>query len=132
MRTTGDNVPFGSNMFDVVFEVICMQHICSYTIRSRIMDDLVRVTKPGGIMVMQLGFNKPPLPVFNNGNYYVGYYDERFDVQDTNGWCDCCVTDESQIINDFEKRGLKDIKTWHTTGVNDPNHDSWIWCCGTK
>ena len=65
--------------------------------------------------------------------HYVPYHAEQLlGVQDTNGWADGCVTEDSDMINDFVDVGLVDIKTWHTPMVLDTSHDEWIWCCGVK
>lgn len=127
-HTTGDNIPLEDNYVDIVFAVICFQHICSYTIRSMILDDMVKVLKPGGTLVIQMGFNKDWKP-----DNYVDYYtDKLLGVKDTNGFCDACVENENQIMEDFTKRGLLSVTTWLTNGVNDPNHPQWIWCSGKK
>jgi len=126
--TTGDRIPVDDNLFDVVFEVICMQHICSYTIRKRILTDMYRVCKPGGVVVCQLGFNNGNYP-----DYYVDYYaDKLLGVKETNGASDCCVTDERQITNDFFEIGFTVEGVWHTDTVADVHHSSWIWICGRK
>lgn len=128
VHTTGDNIPLPDSSIDLIFSVICMQHICSHTVRSRILDDMARVLTPGGVLVIQMGFNKDWMP-----DNYVDYYTDRLlGVKDTNGFCDCCVQNENQLIEDFSKRGLKNITAWLTGNVNDPNHPQWIWCSGQK
>jgi ubiquinone/menaquinone biosynthesis C-methylase UbiE len=129
IHTTGDNIPAGDNMFDIVFEVICLQHICSYTIRKRILTDMCRVCKPGGMVVCQFGFNKKIPPE----THYVGYHAEQLrGVYDTNGWADCCVMDEKEIRDDFTQIRFTVEDIWHTGIVMDQNHDSWVWICGRK
>lgn len=131
--TPGDSIPT-QKQYDLVFEVICLQHICSYTIRTRILAEMVRVCKSGGLIVCQFGFNDKTLPRSNhNTRYYADYYENDFKAEDTNGWADCCVTDEFQLINDLQKLGLKEINTWHTPSAGpDINHDKWIWISGKK
>lgn len=125
----GCHIPCSDDLMDVVFEVICLQHICSYSIRSIILSEMARVTRPGGIMVCQFGFNSPNrIP-----SYYVDYKtDKHLGVTDTNGACDCCVTDERQLSDDFERIGMDVIEIWHTPWVEDPNHDDWVWIAGRK
>ena len=136
--TPGDSIPVKDNVFDVIFEVICMQHICSYTIRKRILTDMARVCAPGGMVVCQFGFNfdlpTKPGPHFRPGAYlYVDYYaDQLLGVKETNGSSDCCVTDDNQLIKDFEDIGLTVEEVWHTDYVMDENHDNWVWICGRK
>ncbi len=131
--TPGDSIST-LEKFDVVFEVICLQHICSYSIRKRILHDMYDVCKRGGLVVCQFGFNDKTLPRSNyNTRFYAGYCEDQFaGIEDTNGASDCCVTDSKQLIEDFQDIGLKDIETWHTGTVNDVNHDSWIWISGRK
>lgn len=132
MVTPGDSIPT-QRQYDLVFEVICLQHVCSYTIRKRILAEMARVCKPGGMVVCQFGFNNKTLPKSNhNTRYYVDYYEDNFDAQDTNGGWDCCVTDVNQPIKDFMEVGLKSPVVWNTEVVNDVNHDSWLWIAGAK
>ena len=132
-NTTGDNIPLPDSCADLVFSVICITHICSYTVRSRILNDMVRILRPGGILVNQMGFNngRDKVSPYWKPNWYVGYYTDRLEV-DTNGISDCCVEDENQLLEDYEKRGLKSLTYWFTDGVNDPNHPQWLWCSGKK
>jgi SAM-dependent methyltransferase len=130
--TSGDNIPIADKNFDLIFEVICLQHICSYTIRKRILTDMARVCSPGGIIVCQFGFNYG-MRNDHNTQYYVDYYTDKFTgMPDTNGASDCCVLEDSQLFKDFEDIGLKTIEIWHTPTVMDTNHDNWVWICGRK
>ena len=127
--TTGDNIPIQEEKFDLVFSVICLQHICSYTIRKRILSEMSRVAAPGGMVVVQMGFNV----VIPSHTHYVSYHEEQLlGIHDTNGFADGCVTNDSDLTSDFCDVGLGDIKTWHTDMVLDTSHDDWIWCCGAK
>lgn len=131
--TTGDNIPDDGHQYNLVFEVICFQHICSYNIRKKILADMVRICKPGGRVVLQMGFNDKTLPRSNhNTRFYADYYEDNFEVEDTNGWADCCVTNERQPIDDLKSLGLDPVGVWFTEGVNDINHDKWIWVSGRK
>jgi ubiquinone/menaquinone biosynthesis C-methylase UbiE len=130
--TTGDNIPIHDRTFDVVFEVICLQHICSYTIRKRILTDMARICSPGGIVVCQFGFNYE-MRTDQRARFYVDYYaDQLIGVPDTNGASDCCVLEEAQLSKDFEEIGLKVVEIWHTDRVLDTHHDNWVWICGKK
>ena len=131
-ETTGDNIPVKDNAFDLIFEVICLQHICSYTIRKRILTDMARICNPGGMVVCQLGFNQA-MRNDPGTRYYTDYYSDILSgMPDTNGGSDCCVLEDAQLAKDFEDIGLKVVEIWHTPTVNDVNHDDWIWICGTK
>lgn len=125
--TQGNQIPEEDDTFDFIFEVICLQHICSHFIRANILSEMSRVVKSGGMMVVQFGFNEK-VP-----SHYVSYFEDRLvGVRDTNGFCDCCVTSSNQIINSMTDLGFIDLKVWFTETVADENHDSWIWCSGVK
>jgi ubiquinone/menaquinone biosynthesis C-methylase UbiE len=127
-KCDGKSVPLSNNSVDHAFSVICMQHICSYNIRRKILEELYRVLKPFGWLVCQFGFNDPDtIPA-----HYVGYYANKYDATDTNGACDCCVTDQVQLIRDLKSIGFNKTYVWHTHWVNDSNHTNWIWIRGQK
>lgn len=119
--TDGKSIPAEDSSYDVVFSVICLQHICVHDIRMKIMEDVYRVLKPGGHFCFQMGYgqryNAPGRP----------YYDNYIDAVSTNGGCDTLVEDENYLISDLEKIGFKDVKvTIRPTGPGD-SHDNWIW-----
>jgi len=121
--TSGDNISMVDNdVYDVVFSVICFQHICSHEIRFNILKDIHRVLKPGGKLCFQMGYGgKGEIPT-------AGYFDNVFDAVSTNGHADVSITDETDIQQDLvEKIGYinyrSDIKE---TGPGD-NHRNWIW-----
>jgi SAM-dependent methyltransferase len=127
--TPGDSIPIFDEKFDLVFEVICLQHVCSYSIRRRILSEMVRVCQIGGIVVCQFGFNDSP----PKNPQYVEYYDDKLlGVIDTNGWADCCVQSEDQLKKDFTEIGLEPVDLWYTSMVGDIWHDRWVWICGRK
>lgn len=134
--TPGDTIPVRSGYYpyNLIFEVICFQHICSYSIRRNILRHMTRCCLSGGMIVLQMGFNDKTLPRSNhNTRYYTYYYEEPLDnIPDTNGASDCCVTDPEQPVKDLKDLGMTDIKVWYTEGVNDINHDKWIWVSGRK
>lgn len=121
--TSGDNLSMiEDNAYDVVFAVICFQHICSHEIRFSIMKDIYRVLKPGGKLCFQMGYGgKEGIPT-------AGYFDDVFDAASTNGHADVSITDESDIQKDLtEKIGYINYKSdIRETGPGD-NHRNWIW-----
>jgi len=128
-HTPGDCIPIQDEIFDIVFEVICLQHVCSYTIRKKILSDMARVCRLSGLVVCQFGFNEGSL----RNPHYAGYYDDKLiGVTDTNGWADCCVQSEDQLKNDFKDIGLEVVSLWYTGMVEDIWHDKWVWVCGRK
>ena len=71
--TSGDNLSeVLSESYDVVFAVICFQHICVYEIRHAILKDIYRVLKPGGYLSFQMGYGGkdgiPTADYFDNVN----------------------------------------------------------------
>lgn len=119
--TDGKSIPAEDASYDVVFSVICLQHICVHDVRMKIMEDVYRVLKPGGHFCFQMGYghrhNAPGRP----------YHDNYIDATSTNGGCDTLVEDENYLITDLEKIGFKDVSvTIRPTGPGD-SHDNWIW-----
>ena len=120
--TSGDNLDeVDSESYDVVFAVICFQHICVYEIRDSIIKDIYRVLKPGGYLCFQMGFGgKEGIPT-------AGYFDNVYDATTTNGHADVSITNEDDIKNHLEKLGYKNYKSdIRPTGPGD-NHKNWIW-----
>ena len=121
--TSGDNLSMiEDNTYDVVFAVICFQHICSHEIRFSILEDIHRVLKPGGKLCFQMGYGgKEGIPT-------AGYFDDVFDAASTNGHADASITNEADIQQDLtEKIGYINYKSdIRETGPGD-NHRNWIW-----
>jgi len=126
--TSGDNLSMvEDNIYDVVFAVICFQHICSHEIRFNILEDIYRVLKPGGKLCFQMGYGgKEGIPT-------AGYFDDIFDAASTNGHADVSITDESDIQKDLiEKIGYINYRSdIRETGPGD-NHRNWIWVQAEK
>lgn len=114
----GKGIPFEENVYDVVFSVICLQHICVHEIRFAIMKDVYRVLKPGGHFCFQMGFGgRTPA---------AGYYENIYDAQETNGGYDVAFNDETFLKDDLEKIGFKNYKSdVRPTGPGD-SHPNWI------
>ncbi len=121
--TTGDNLSMIPNEeYDVVFAVICFQHICVHEIRLLIMQDIWRVLKYGGHLCFQMGFGgKEGIPT-------AGYYDNNYDAGSTNGHADVSIENEADLMDDLlNKIGYKNYKSdIRSTGPGD-NHRNWIW-----
>lgn len=123
--TSGDNVPTLNESYDIVFSVICLQHICVHEIRMKIMADIYRVLKNGGYFCFQMGFGKERI---NS----VSYYDNFYDAPVTNGLMDTRVEDAEYLIKDLEKIGFKDIEyVIRPVGPGDL-HPNWIWVQAQK
>lgn len=121
--TTGDNLSaIADGVYDVVFAVICFQHICVHEIRFNILKDIHRVLKPGGKLCFQMGYGgKGEIPT-------AGYYDNNYDAGSTNGHSDVSIQDEQTIFDDLVgKIGFSNYKSdIRPTGPGD-NHKNWIW-----
>jgi SAM-dependent methyltransferase len=117
----GKNIPAEDNTYDVVFSVICMQHIASYSIRDYIKRECYRVLKEGGYFCFQMGFGG------RRGQKWVKYHDDAYDAEATNGFHDVSITDEKDLIDHLTKIGFTNIETHlRPTGPGD-GHQNWIW-----
>jgi len=125
-HTNGDSLDdIDDDTYDVVYSVICLQHICSHEIRDNIFREAYRVLKPGGKLCFQMGYGGKEYPT-------ASWQDDQFDAASTNGHSDVSITNEQDVIDDLEAIGfgsyLSDIRP---TGPGD-NHRNWIWIQVTK
>ena len=122
-HTSGDNLSMiDDNVYDVVFAVICFQHICVHDIRFNILKESYRVLKEGGRLCFQMGYGgKEHAPTAK-------YYDNVYDAASTNGHADVSITNEEELKDDLiNKIGFKNYKSdIRPTGPGD-NHRNWIW-----
>lgn len=115
---TGSDIPVDDQYYDVVFAVICLQHICVHEVRFKIMQEIHRVLKPGGYFCAQMGFG--------GRTGAVNYYDNNYDAEETNGLCDVSIENEDYLKDDLKKIGFKNYKS----DLRDPCqdlHEKWIW-----
>jgi ubiquinone/menaquinone biosynthesis C-methylase UbiE len=119
----GKSIPAEDNSYDVVFSVICLQHIACYDIRFNIFKEILRVLKPGGHFCFQMGFGGKP-----DTNIVCDYYANSYDAGNTNGYFDVAVTSEDQLKKDLlENLSFKNYKSdIRLTGPGD-SHYNWIW-----
>jgi len=119
----GKSIPVDNDTYDVVFSVICLQHIACYDVRFSIMSDIKRILKPGGRFCFQMGFGG------KSNNYTVSqYYENAVNATVTNGGHDVSIVDENNLKDDLvNKLGFTDYKSnIRPVGPGD-NHKNWIW-----
>jgi len=118
----GQSIPVEDKSYDVVFSVICLQHIASHTIRQNIFKDAYRVLKNEGYLCFQMGYGgKPPEATT------AGYYEDAYDAGKTNSGHDVVVDSPEQLQTDLEKIGFKNFKyDIRPRGPGD-SHAYWIW-----
>jgi len=114
----GSDIPVDGETYDVVFAVICLQHICVQEIRYKIMQEILRVLKPGGYFCAQMGFG--------GRSNSVNYYDNNYSALGTNGECDVSIENEEFLKDDLSKIGFKNYKSDLRNPCQDL-HDKWIW-----
>jgi ubiquinone/menaquinone biosynthesis C-methylase UbiE len=123
----GDNIPCEDKQYDIVFSVICLQHICIHDVRYSIMEDVYRFLKPGGYFCWQMGYGgKPPRTDWST------WYENIYGAKRANGGYDVSILDENEVKSDILKIGFKtfdfDIRP---TGPSD-NHHNWIFMRAQK
>lgn len=119
----GQSIPVDDNTYDVVFSVICLQHICCYDIRFNIMKDIKRVLKPGGYFSFQMGYGSK----WDSGATSK-YYENIFDATATNSGYDVSIENEDVVKTDLlDNLGFTNYKAdLRPTGPGD-THRNWIW-----
>jgi SAM-dependent methyltransferase len=119
----GKSIPVEDSVYDVVFSVICLQHIACYDIRFSIMSDIKRILKPNGRFCFQMGFGGK-----SDQWVFCQYYDNAVNASFTNGRHDVSIVDENNLKDDLvNKLGFTDYKSDIRPVGPDDNHKNWIW-----
>ena len=120
--TSGDNIPGDFLEYDLIFSVICLQHICVHQIRYSIMKDIYRVLKPGGYFCAQMGYGGK-----TNSDAVAEYHENQYQASGTNGFHDVSIKDEQNLIDDLTQIGFKNyLSDLRPVGPGD-NHRNWLW-----
>ena len=114
-----------SDYYDFVLSTITLQHIPVYTIRSKILTDILRVMKPGGLFAFQMGFGVNLEDQL--GRPKSRYFDDAVDAKSSNGNHDVRILHTDEIVNDLAKIGLKKVETSIRESFSDIGHPSWIY-----
>ncbi|MFA5490699.1 MAG: class I SAM-dependent methyltransferase [Candidimonas sp.] len=122
----GKSIPFDDESYDVVFSVICLQHIACWSIRKSIFEETHRVLKKDGKFCFQMGYggkkNKPTSD----------YHADSVDAKGTNGRLDVAVLDQKCLEKDLSDCGFSNyISDIRPVGPGD-DHANWIWVEVTK
>lgn len=122
----GKSIPCEDSLYDVVFSVICLQHIAVHEVRYAIMEEVYRVLKTGGHFCFQMGYGGKPDRIGKKVIRWAKYHDNYYDALGTNGWCDVSIEDENDLKADLEKIGFTNFNfDVRPTGPGD-NHRNWI------
>lgn len=117
----GKSIPCEDETYDVVFSVICLQHIACHEIRFNIMKEIHRVLKPGGHFCFQMGYG-------GRGGNQAEYYENNYDAPRTNGGWDVAVRNEDGLKDDLTKKiGFKSYSSDVTRRGPGDSHAKWIW-----
>lgn len=120
--TPGDSIPVADETYDVVFSVICLQHICCHIIRYNIMKDAYRVLKKGGYLCFQMGFGKK-----DENRVSAEYYEDAFNAKGTNSSHDVTIRNEDDLKNDLTKIGFRNYTSVIRPSNMEDQHTHWIW-----
>ena len=117
-----------SEVYDVVFSTICLQHICVHEIRYNLMAEFLRVLKPGGTFCAQMSLDAIPDPRFHD------YFANNYQATATNGYADVSIADPSQLGSDLNAIGFSSSSFEYDIRPVGPGdtHANWIFFRVTK
>jgi SAM-dependent methyltransferase/uncharacterized coiled-coil protein SlyX len=126
LMTDGKSVPDAAEGgYDVAYSVICLQHICVYSVRLQILEGLFRALKPGGLLTFQMGYGPGHARM-------VDYFEDFVDAPGTNGVADVGVLHPGELAGDLARIGFSDAAYALTpTGPGD-THGAWIFVRALK
>lgn len=116
----GKSIPVENETYDVVFSVICLQHIACYDIRFSIFKEVHRVLKTNGHFCFQMNYQSWRQDVSD-------YFANVWDATETNGGYDVRVDSYEQLEDDLCKKiGFRNFK-YDVTGPGPGDAGQWIW-----
>jgi ubiquinone/menaquinone biosynthesis C-methylase UbiE len=118
-----------SNFYDFIMSTIVLQHICSYDVRYKILCELYRVMRSGGILSIQMGFGDMS---FKGDAEVSNYHDNNFTATNSNGTFDVRVENPDDIISDLKSVGFKDVTYEIRDSWADGGHRQWIYLEASK
>ncbi len=124
--TDGDGVAAElKGTYDVAFSVICLQHVCVYTLRRQILQTLFDALKPGGVLTFQMGYGPGHAEM-------VDYFEDYIEAPATNGAADVGVLHPAEIGGDLKSVGFASaVYALAPTGPGD-THGAWIFVRAIK
>lgn len=111
--------PIESNTYDFIMSTIVLQHICVYSIRRKILEDMFRCLKPGGTISIQMGFG-------GGHPNTAAYYEDATHAESTNSGFDVRVDSHEQIEQDLTEIGFTDFEFEICKQWTD-SHQNWIY-----
>ncbi len=96
--------------YDLVYSSLCLQHICSRTVRSELLASFARALTPGGVMVVQMHFY-PGHNAWTVPSPHVPWSADAFDAKETNSGADVWATpDELALVYADVARHFEDVR----------------------
>jgi ubiquinone/menaquinone biosynthesis C-methylase UbiE len=113
-----------SNEYDFVMSTITLQHIPVYNIRRSLIEEILRVLKPGGTFSFQMAFGPASKGDYRNPALY---YDNIYHAQSTNSAWDVRVSNEEDITKDLKEIGFEGVEIKVCDSFSDKQHPQWIY-----
>ena len=113
-----------SDVYSFVMSTIVFQHICVHETRYKLMEEIYRTMKPGGIFSFQMGYG---YTYFKTASYF----DNVYDATETNSKYDVRVEHPEDIHNDLKKIGFSS-STHEIRRPFEDGHPYWIYINAVK
>jgi ubiquinone/menaquinone biosynthesis C-methylase UbiE len=120
-----DAGPWNSNYCDFIMATISLQHIPVYEIRSQILQDILRILKPGSRFSFQIGFGSDLSDPF--GSPRGGYLENSYHAISANGDRDVRVISIVHVEDNLAGIGFDKISSQIRESFSDAGHPQWIY-----